>query len=64
MEISGVQAGEDVKVIEDQQDGEVVYWSNEDGWVDRASATLFTPAEAATLRLPMGNAPFWKVGSQ
>ena len=47
-------------VIEDQQHGEVVYWSNEDGWVDRASATLFTPAEAATLRLPMGNNPLLK----
>jgi Zn ribbon nucleic-acid-binding protein len=29
------------------------YWSNEDGWVDRKSASLFTPEEKATLNLPM-----------
>lgn len=47
-------------VIADQQDGETVFWSNVDGWVDRASATLFTRAENETVRLPDGNAPYWK----
>ena len=46
-------------VIVDRQDGEVVYWSNVDGWVDRASATLFTRPERAAMTLPDGNAPHW-----
>jgi hypothetical protein len=29
------------KVIYSFQDGEKVYWSNMDGWVDRSSATIF-----------------------
>lgn len=34
--------------------GELVYWSNEDGWVDSSSATLFDHAELLTVRLPQG----------
>lgn len=29
-----------------------LYWSNEDGWVDSASATRFTDEEHDTLYLP------------
>ena len=31
-----------------------LFWSNSDGWVDRASADVFTDAEKETLRLPYG----------
>lgn len=30
-----------------------LYWSNEDGWVARESATFFTAAEKDSLRLPI-----------
>lgn len=29
------------------------WWSNDDGWVDRASATEFTPAERWDIRVPI-----------
>lgn len=29
------------------------WWSNEDGWVDKESATIFTYAETKNLNLPM-----------
>lgn len=35
-------------------EGEILYWSNEDGWVDKDSATLFTDDERKTLTLPQG----------
>ena len=31
-----------------------LFWSNEDGWTDRDSATVFTAQERDTLRLPLG----------
>ena len=31
-----------------------LWWSNEDGWVDKLSATIFSAEEVRTLRLPMG----------
>lgn len=40
---------------EDVLDGEVMYWSNEDGWTDKDSATIFTepyqnlPAETSAI---------------
>jgi hypothetical protein len=40
------------KVEVDDETGEPLYWSNEDGWVDRESATPFTPAEAEVFQLP------------
>lgn len=46
-------------------DGTALYWCNEAGWVDRASATVFTALEARTLQLPLGAAgweliqPLW-----
>lgn len=33
-------------------DGEYLYWSNVDGWVNRASATVFYSTER--LRFPIG----------
>lgn len=38
---------------------EGAYWSNEDGWVDFASATFFTDQERDTMRLPMGTNVEW-----
>lgn len=31
-----------------------LFWSNEDGWVNQASATRFTTEERQSLRLPIG----------
>lgn len=40
-------------VIRSVADGdEDLYWSNEDGWGDLASATVFTTNESHTVRLP------------
>jgi hypothetical protein len=36
------------------EDGEGLYWSNSDGWVDKISADKFTDHEKATLNLPIG----------
>lgn len=33
---------------------EHAYWSNEDGWTDLASATVFADGERDSLRLPIG----------
>lgn len=38
--------------------GDRLYWNNEDGWVDYDSATLFTNMERQTLRAPEG-AAYW-----
>lgn len=46
-------------VMDDE--GEVYYWSNEDGWVDHDSATLFTDEEKNTLRAPQGAAAWTTV---
>lgn len=40
------------------EDGDRLYWSNEDGWVDYESATLFTNMERQCLRAPEG-AAYW-----
>ncbi len=32
---------------------ELLYWSNQDGWVHRKSATIFTETERAELNLPI-----------
>lgn len=37
----------------EDREGETLYWSNEDGWVDRGSATVFTDAERQAFALPL-----------
>ena len=37
----------------DDETGEVLYWSNEDGWAVRREATEFTVGERMTMNLPM-----------
>lgn len=37
----------------DDETGRPLFWSNDDGWVDRNSATVFSQDEAASKRLPM-----------
>lgn len=40
-------------------DDEPLYWSNDDGWVDLSSATVFTADEAeAPVYLPLGASGF------
>jgi hypothetical protein len=34
-------------------DGERLYWSNQDGWVDSSSADLFSVEEMEVVRLPL-----------
>ena len=34
-----------------------LYWSNEDGWVDKASATIFDIWDVESSRLPFGG--YW-----
>lgn len=43
----------------DTESGEPLYWSNEDGWGDFKSCTIFTEAETLTLMLPIGNQVEW-----
>lgn len=38
------------------EDDAYLYWSNEDGWGDRASATVFADGERPSLSLPQGGA--------
>lgn len=40
----------------DEETGAPLYWSNADGWVDRASADTFSAAETGELNLPIGGA--------
>ena len=35
--------------------GKPLFWSNEDGWVDRKSATLFSKKETEEFDLPLGD---------
>jgi hypothetical protein len=35
-------------------DGERLYWNNADGWVSRATATVFTSGQRMRLNLPIG----------
>jgi hypothetical protein len=37
----------------DYATGEPLYWSNEDGWVDKTHATVFAENEMKYLNLPM-----------
>lgn len=41
------------------------FWSNEDGWVDLASATKFTPDEYKSLNLPIGGTwiTLWEINA-
>jgi hypothetical protein len=39
-------------IITNEFDGEL-FWSNDDGWVDRENATLFSKNEKFVLNLPM-----------
>jgi hypothetical protein len=41
-----------------QRDIEPFYWSNTDGWVDRESATVFTPRERDIVGLPLDG--YWE----
>lgn len=38
--------------IENHEDGKPLYWSNDMGWVDSKSATIFNAEESRTLNLP------------
>ena len=38
----------------DDVDDAPLFWSNEDGWCDLLSATVFTMEEMKTFMLPMG----------
>lgn len=40
----------------DTMTGELLYWSNRDGWVDILTADRFSDTEMRTLRLPVGGA--------
>jgi hypothetical protein len=54
-----------VSNYEDDEDG-VLYWSNEDGWGHRSTATLFTEADTDTydgLSLPIEAAGWVRVSS-
>lgn len=42
-------------------DGQVLYWSNQDGWVNRSSATVFTQEERWALNIPF-NLPLESIG--
>lgn len=43
-------------------DGEWLYWSNTDGWVDRESATVFSEAEMAVFTEPQDTFAWRAVG--
>lgn len=47
----------------DSETGKPLFWSNDDGWVDFESSTIFSEAEMLSLMLPMGSQvewmPFW-----
>lgn len=45
----------------DDETDEALYWSNVDGWVDRASATVFTLKETKHLDLPSGDCSWEEV---
>ena len=40
----------------DKEDGQPMFWSNDDGWVSLDCATTFTDRERKTLNLPVANA--------
>ena len=42
-----------VSMDERDDDGSQLYWSNVDGWVDKASATVYTHEEMTRLHLPL-----------
>ncbi len=48
----------------DSEDGSPLYWSNGQGWVDRASATVFSEAERDAFDLPMGDCEWVLVGEE
>lgn len=48
-EVSWLLVGEEV-----QEDGSWLFWSNEGGWVDRESATIFTTEEMEAFSEPQG----------
>lgn len=61
----GLQPVERVYVLsglDTDDDGSPLYWSNDLGWVDRQSATIFTVHEIRTMREPFG-AREWEVAS-
>ena len=39
------------------EQGETLYWSNTDGWGDRASAEVFSPGELSRINLPLAHVP-------
>jgi hypothetical protein len=48
--------------FEDAEDG-VLYWSNEDGWGSRSTATVFTEAERDDVRMPLEAAGWMRVNN-
>lgn len=44
-----------VSLLRDDE-GELLYWSNDDGWADASSADTFSTAEMLELHLPIGGA--------
>ena len=45
---------------ERDDDGKQLFWSNEDGWVDKSSATRYTYDEMQRLHLPIDG--YWTKG--
>lgn len=39
------------------EQGETLYWSNTDGWGERASAEVFSPGELSRINLPVAHVP-------
>jgi len=56
-EALGVSRTYRIRCIENIE--EQLYWSNDDGWVDADSATVFTQEERDTLNLPMSGV--WEI---
>jgi len=43
----------------DEEAGQPLFWSNEDGWGDFHSATIFTEVETLSFLLPIGEQVEW-----
>jgi len=51
-------------VIRGEDDGEVVYWSNENGWGGLGDATRFTHRQHREVNLPIGDNVEWTLHAQ
>ena len=46
-------------LVEKDDDGRELYWSNDDGWVDKTSATVFTGLEHEEFRFNIPKRAVW-----